>query len=924
MDLAMPLDEVIGLRGPISSLIKNLLWFLLFNTSFLGVFACVPSLVGGITYAQYSQSKLISKSTTFFFEYLFLLPFLKFTREGDETTTLKIVLDLLEEETNKQNNILKPNDIAKIVLGYLSLAASIFLMQGLLNFYQKSKKRIQTMKRKLNLSYDNHRVVQEGHNFARREMHEGVGFNLDGDRQNVHDFDRRDMHEGDNLALTAEKLYDLIECISAIAKVGVLIFLKMCLLPSLLGIWLDISTLDLYKSCIRDRVIFAGVDIVAFFLLHWVVGITFMLLVTVSVLQFREVLHPDILSHIIRPQESQPDLIANLLQDDGWTHTKRILPSLTIYAGLLALHIWLPAVLLSRNGLDEYMPLFRPKLWHIVPKQLQIPIELILFHLVMLSMLEKYKNRIGEIQHACLLKVCSALQLAHHLLPHSVGKFRLRKVLPLRNKTERMDFHYGKCTTLIDPFWEKLVILHENDEGTEEFIESHLQATKPKTEVYCDLLSERGELTEPFHSYIALPIFEKAKCNSPATVAFTKKLLPPRMGSFRFRKQEGSTNEDISIEIWQEVMGYPVPRPPEGWDYLGDNGGAVEQGRWAWGKEMKSDVEKSLARRKQFFPTTYRNGKFIRPWRSGKFWFSLVPIFLKVAILLILSWLAVSFCMYGAVHIPLAIGRALYKILGIPASYTHDPFVFTIGSLVFYPLQIYLTDFICADRDKNKAINLFRKIKLMMKVPRRKAMILFQVSCLWLVLSPLTLGLIYKLFFLKSVTFWSTGTPNINTYTTINTWSVGFVLLHLWGVLCYFSAFRRDVWARIGRFAFNDVNNNNNDFGNRAAPAQQEQRRDREIGEENIWQGENGIVHRFVDTLWSVVVNQEWDKVNRAVLLGDSTLPISRKLLFLLAIPTVASFGCTGLLQVIFDVYFVNISTNDDIENISGKSTRIF
>merc|ERR550539_124926 len=163
-------------------------------------------------------------------------------------------------------------------------------------------------------------------------------------------------------------------------KVVILIFLKMVFLPFLLGLWLDVSTLELYKSTISERVTFAAVDVVGFFLLHWLVGITFMLTVTVSVLQFREVLHPDILSKMIRPQESQTNMIENLLQDDFWTHTKRIIPSIGIYAGLLALHIWLPAMMLSKFDLDQYMPLFRPKVWYFFNDQLQIPLELVAFH----------------------------------------------------------------------------------------------------------------------------------------------------------------------------------------------------------------------------------------------------------------------------------------------------------------------------------------------------------------------------------------------------------------------------------------------------------------------------------------------------------------------------------------------------------------
>lgn len=57
-------------------------------------------------------------------------------------------------------------------------------------------------------------------------------------------------------------------------------------------------------------------------------GITFMLFVTVSVLQLREVVHPEVLSLIIRPQEPHPDLLGSLLQESGRTHARRMAMSL--------------------------------------------------------------------------------------------------------------------------------------------------------------------------------------------------------------------------------------------------------------------------------------------------------------------------------------------------------------------------------------------------------------------------------------------------------------------------------------------------------------------------------------------------------------------------------------------------------------------
>jgi hypothetical protein len=57
--------------------------------------------------------------------------------------------------------------------------------------------------------------------------------------------------------------------------------------------------------------------------------------------------------------------------------------------------------------------------------QLQIPLELLVFHLTMLALLEKYKNRIGEMQHHWLVFICTQAGLAEYFLPRYVEKFEL-------------------------------------------------------------------------------------------------------------------------------------------------------------------------------------------------------------------------------------------------------------------------------------------------------------------------------------------------------------------------------------------------------------------------------------------------------------------------------------------------------------------
>ena len=118
---------------------------------------------------------------------------------------------------------------------------------------------------------------------------------------------------------------EVLEALVAVVKVGVLLFLRIFLMPIALGtvrcticvdLSLDISLSffigGLFLRCLNSLVEYSTAEWVAFSVsnvvgllsLAWVLGISYMLVVTLSVLQLREVMHPEILAKVIRPQVS--------------------------------------------------------------------------------------------------------------------------------------------------------------------------------------------------------------------------------------------------------------------------------------------------------------------------------------------------------------------------------------------------------------------------------------------------------------------------------------------------------------------------------------------------------------------------------------------------------------------------------------------
>ena len=132
-------------------------------------------------------------------------------------------------------------------------------------------------------------------------------------------------------------------------KVGLLLFLRVFVLPICLGIVI------LY--CCNMILAYRG-DMWAFFVasnitgavaLAWVFGISYMVTTTLSVLQLREILHPQILAKAIRPQEPHLDLLISLMTESSVTHLRRICASMLVYLFLLLLFAVIPAFCLRQT-----------------------------------------------------------------------------------------------------------------------------------------------------------------------------------------------------------------------------------------------------------------------------------------------------------------------------------------------------------------------------------------------------------------------------------------------------------------------------------------------------------------------------------------------------------------------------------------------
>jgi E3 ubiquitin-protein ligase MARCH6 len=520
VDINIAVDEMLGLRGPILVVVRNVLWVLTFNAIYLGFFAFVPRSVG-YTFCSYAFNMTDPRrhNETHYLEALMF-----------ENATNSSVWSTIQTESIKHQTIFRLSDVVSITAGYLMIAVVTGLMQLFMSMYSK----VRTVFWQDATREDGNNVMEPLNAFNPR------GFD--------------DANDG----VAAVAVDYAVKTTFAIVKVGVLLFVKMFLFPIALGLALSWSTMAMIGMSTGDQVGYAGRDIFSFILLHWVAGITFMLLVTVSVLQLREVLHPDVCARVIRPQEPHPDLLGNLMRESIATHIRRMSMSFLIYSFLLFLFISLPTQLHVSFILPEFvLRELKLKFAYYFSSRLQAPLELLTFHFVMLTILEKYKNNIGVVQHRWLGFCSRALGLSKSILPYDVTSFR----------------HLGSRPVFaadgsVDNFW--FEVAKDDRRGIRLLEENKSSFSRRSNVFFCVKTKPNGEkVLVSGTDFIRLP---KRLAGMPPRHTSIK--LKTKLGRYRLKREAGR----FQIQLWEEVRGDPIARPPEGWDDLGA-GGAHAQGR---------------------------------------------------------------------------------------------------------------------------------------------------------------------------------------------------------------------------------------------------------------------------------------------------------------------------------------------------------
>ncbi|KAL4588703.1 hypothetical protein LXL04_001598 [Taraxacum kok-saghyz] len=197
-------------------------------------------------------------------------------------------------------------------------------------------------------------------------------------------------------------------------KVAFLLVVELGVFPLMCGWWLDFCTLKMFGKSISQRVDFFSVSPLASSLIHWAVGIVYMLQISIFVSLLRGVLRHGVLYFLRDPADPNYNPFRDLIDDPVHKHARRVLLSVAVYGSLIVMLVFLPVKLAMRMAPDIF-----PLDIAVSDPFTEIPANMLLFQICIPFAIEHFKLRatIKSLLHYWFTGVGWALGLTEFLLP---------------------------------------------------------------------------------------------------------------------------------------------------------------------------------------------------------------------------------------------------------------------------------------------------------------------------------------------------------------------------------------------------------------------------------------------------------------------------------------------------------------------------
>ncbi|XWS68048.1 hypothetical protein CRYUN_Cryun04dG0056900 [Craigia yunnanensis] len=404
----VPFDELVGMQGPVFHLVENAFTVLASNMIFLGVVIFVPFSLGRIIlcyvfwlfssasgpvlsaimplkYTAHSLANITLKNA--------LTAVTNLTSEGQENGMLGQVAEILKANSSAigevSSNTSAPfsadllkgatigtsrlSDVTTLVIGYMFIFSLVFFYLGIVTLIRYTRGEPLTMGRFYGIASIAETIPSLFRQFLAAMRH-------------------------------------LITMI----KVAFLLVIELGVFPLMCGWWLDVCTIRMFGKSMSQRVQFFSVSPLASSLVHWVVGIVYMLQISIFVSLLQGILRNGVLYFLRDPADPNYNPFRDLIDDPVHKHARRVLLSVAVYGSLIVMLVFLPVKLAMRM-----IPSIFPLDVSVSDPFTEIPADMLLFQICIPFALEHFKLRTTIKSLLCywFTAVGWALGLIDFLLP---------------------------------------------------------------------------------------------------------------------------------------------------------------------------------------------------------------------------------------------------------------------------------------------------------------------------------------------------------------------------------------------------------------------------------------------------------------------------------------------------------------------------
>lgn len=348
----VPLEEVVGLRGHIRNLFDNACTVLVSNAVFLGVFTLIPLLIGRLTLRLFSMQSFPLRFVLASDEVNALpwgvLSLLQASMGGMPTQIMHAVHNasaLLTANLSAESTGIKMasaefslapssntlNEVADSASSLSDAYTGSLVASPIPSHIYSPSPTTMKMDQPLGSYVDNFLIVLLGYGMIALIAVAYIGV-MSMLRQRYPRLD----------SPLTRQIARMLRYIATFVKIVVLILFEFGIFPLGCGWWLDICTLDILGGSLPSRLAYCHDSPWTCTGVHWIMGIIYMVHISLFISLLREVVRPELLWFLRNPDDPEFHPFRELVEKPLSRHARRMCISVVIYVPLILALVYVP------------------------------------------------------------------------------------------------------------------------------------------------------------------------------------------------------------------------------------------------------------------------------------------------------------------------------------------------------------------------------------------------------------------------------------------------------------------------------------------------------------------------------------------------------------------------------------------------------